>query len=309
MLEKKKHPAIKSELHQRNKHRSRYDFEALIKTCPELQPFVSVNKFKDASINFANPLAVRALNKALLYHYYNIQFWELPSNYLCPPIPGRADYIHYIADLLAGDNNHRVPTGAAIKCLDIGVGANCIYPIIGHREYGWSFVGSDTDAVALKTAADILKKNSDLREHIELRHQSQANQLFKGVVEKDEKFDITLCNPPFHESKAKAEAASRRKVNNLNKSKSSKITRNFGGQHSELWCPGGEKQFISNMINESAEFASSIRWFTTLVSRESRLKHFYQLLQEVKATDVVTIPMGQGNKVSRVLAWTFGAFA
>jgi 23S rRNA (adenine1618-N6)-methyltransferase len=39
-----------------------------------------------------------------------------------PPIPGRADYIHQIADLLATCNKKVVPTGADIRILDIGVG-------------------------------------------------------------------------------------------------------------------------------------------------------------------------------------------
>jgi 23S rRNA (adenine1618-N6)-methyltransferase len=46
-----------------------------------------------------------------------------------PPIPGRADYIHYIADLLATTNSG-IPKETEYKDWDIGVGANCIYPII-----------------------------------------------------------------------------------------------------------------------------------------------------------------------------------
>jgi 23S rRNA (adenine1618-N6)-methyltransferase len=90
----------KNELHPRNAHNERYDFDALINSCGELREFVAPNKYGDQSVNFSDPLAVKTLNKALLKHFYGIGYWDLPNSYLCPPIPGRADYIHYIADLL-----------------------------------------------------------------------------------------------------------------------------------------------------------------------------------------------------------------
>ena len=134
MLQKKRdHPKVKLELHPRNTNRERYDFGQLIGTCPELAPFVKPNKFGDESVDFANPDAVKALNKALLIHHYGITVWNIPTGYLCPPVPGRADYIHHIAGFLGKNNFGKIPAGPKIKCLDIGVGASCIYPIIGNQ--------------------------------------------------------------------------------------------------------------------------------------------------------------------------------
>ena len=116
----------KTRLHLRNKNRERYDLEGLIKTCPDLSQFVKPNKHGEDSIDFANPDGVKMLNKALLHHYYEIENWDIPENYLCPPIPGRADYIHHMADLLKESNYGIIPTGDKIICLDVGVGANCI---------------------------------------------------------------------------------------------------------------------------------------------------------------------------------------
>ena len=115
----------------------------MIKSCSELGEFVKPNIHGDDSIDFANPDAVKWLNKAILKHYYGINYWDIPENYLCPPIPGRADYIHHISDLLRTSNYGKIPTGQKVKCVDIGVGANCVYPIIGIKEYDWSFIGSD----------------------------------------------------------------------------------------------------------------------------------------------------------------------
>ncbi|MCE9540237.1 MAG: RlmF-related methyltransferase, partial [Bacteroidetes bacterium] len=157
MSEKSKiFPLEKSDLHPRNRHRFRYDFDQLSQCCPELKVFISINKYNNQSIDFSDPVAVKTLNKALLKHFYNISNWDIPANYLCPPIPGRADYIHYMADLLNACNNGTLPPGKSVNVIDIGVGANCVYPIIGHKEYGWHFVGSDIDPIAIRSANQII---------------------------------------------------------------------------------------------------------------------------------------------------------
>ena len=139
-------------LHLRNKNRERYDLSALSTSNPELKTYIIPNakaKFGSETVDFSNPIAVKVLNKAILNHYYGIKNWEFPDENLCPPIPGRADYIHHIADLLSENNFGRIPIGDKITCLDVGVGASCIYPIIGATEYGWKFIGSDIDPKSL----------------------------------------------------------------------------------------------------------------------------------------------------------------
>jgi 23S rRNA (adenine1618-N6)-methyltransferase len=302
---KKERPNEKPGLHPRNRHRERYKFDELIRAFPALGPFVRLNEYQDESIDFSNPDAVIMLNKALLKHYYDIDRWDLPAGYLCPPVPGRADYIHYIADLLASSNGGVIPTGPAIKCLDIGVGANCIYPIIGSKEYGWSFIGSDIEPAAIKSAQKIVDDNASLKEKIELRLQTHANEIFRGIIRKDEHIDITICNPPFHASLQEAQAGTLRKLSNLSHKRVTKPTLNFGGKNTELWCEGGEEKFVQRMIRESKQFSSSCFWFSTLISKSSNLKGVYTALKQAKAVDVKTIPMNQGNKISRIVAWTF----
>jgi len=294
-----------STLHPRNKHQGQYDFKQLIQHNSKLQEFIVVNKHGNTSIDFFNPIAVKALNKALLSAYYNIQNWDIPKDYLCPPIPGRADYVHHIADLLANNKAENIPKGKKIRVLDLGVGANCIYPILGVKEYGWSFVGTDISKIALKNAHDIILSNNSLRSNIELRWQAKSEQLFEGVVPTKEYFDVSICNPPFHSSAAAAAMGTVRKLKNLGQKETQKPTLNFGGQQHELWCAGGELQFLNNMILQSSNFADSIGWFTSLVSKEAHLKTAYKTLKKVGITAPKTILMGQGNKKSRILAWTF----
>jgi 23S rRNA (adenine1618-N6)-methyltransferase len=283
-------------MHPRNRHLSRYDFKQLIKSSPELAIHVFENKFGDESIDFANPESVKLLNRAILKEFYKIAWWNIPVNYLCPPIPGRADYLHYVADLLYGAR------GKLIVALDVGVGANCVYPLIGQYEYGWKFIGSDIDQGALDSAQLILDNNPGLKEKIDLRLQLSANQIFKGIIKSNELFDVTICNPPFHASAEEAAAGSERKIKNLGLKKS---VLNFGGQSHELWCPGGEKTFIKKMIGESTEFSQQCLWFTTLVSKKENLSYLEKEIKGVKAFDVKIIEMSQGQKISRLLAWTF----
>ncbi len=310
LQEKKEHPKEKTRLHPRNKHRERYDFKLLIESCPELAQHVKLNVYNDESIDFSDPEAVKILNKALLKQYYDIENWDIPTGYLCPPIPGRADYIHHMADLLRMCNYGKIPTGNKIKCLDIGVGANCIYPIIGNKEYGWSFIGSDIDPVAIENGNKIIEQNNTLSrklsgDQIELRIQNNPKDFFYGVIKKDEIIDLSVCNPPFHASLADAQAGTIRKIRNLKQQQKITPILNFGGQNNELWCEGGEERFVREMIRESKKFGSSCFWFSSLISKHSNLNSAYQALKKADAVDIRTIPMGQGNKTSRIIAWTF----
>lgn len=304
-VKKIKKVKVKAELHPRNKHRERYNFEELIKSSPELKKHVILNKFDTESIDFANPAAVKALNKALLLHFYAIESWDIPEGFLCPPIPGRSDYIHIVADLISNGDDTKIPTGKKVKCLDIGTGANCVYPIIGVSEYDWNFIGSDIDPISVDWANGILAENENLKSKINIRLQKDANNIFKGILKKSEKITVSICNPPYHSSLKKAEAGTLRKLSNLKGQKVRDVSKNFGGTNNELWCLGGEKRFINNMINQSVEYKDNCEWFTTIVSDKDSLKSLNKSLEKVNPTQVKTIAMGQGNKTSRILAWTF----
>ncbi|MEN2413043.1 23S rRNA (adenine(1618)-N(6))-methyltransferase RlmF [Flavobacterium mesophilum] len=297
----------KSILHPRNLHRNRYDFEKLISNCPDLKAFVSINKHGIETIDFSNPLAVKTLNKALLQTYYDIQNWDIPKNYLCPPIPGRADYIHYIADLLAETNNGIIPTGNSVLGLDIGTGANLIYPILGNSIYGWVFVGTDIDEKAIENCSKIIEANPKLVDDISLQQQTEPRFIFKNIIIPEDKFAFTICNPPFHASAEEANKSASRKVSNLNpkEKRNTNPVLNFGGQNAELWCKGGELAFITQMIYESVKYPLQCLWFTTLVSKKENLASIYKILKKVNAVSIKTIDMAQGQKSSRIVAWSF----
>ena len=293
-------------LHPRNRHQGRYDFAALIAVEPRLKAFVIINPYGKQSIDFANPAAVRVFNAALLKQLYGIKDWQIPEGYLCPPVPGRADYIHGLADLLATDAKGVIPRGAGFTVLDVGTGANCIYPLLGQHDYGWRFIASDIDAQALANARQTLLANA-LDKVIDLRLQSDKSAFFKDVLRADERIVCTLCNPPFHSSATEASSGSERKWRNLGKQDPQRKlpALNFGGKSNELWCKGGELTFVRNMIKESKDYAEQVLWFTTLVSKSAHIRLLQRVLKQVGTVDVQVCSMAQGQKQSRFLAWTF----
>ncbi|MCG7560144.1 23S rRNA (adenine(1618)-N(6))-methyltransferase RlmF [Pseudoalteromonas sp. McH1-42] len=288
-------------MHPRNKHQQGYDFARLCRVNPALTQHLRNNPHGDNTIDFSDRNAVVALNQALLASDYGVKLWQLPEPFLCPPVPGRADYIHALADLLADDNQGEIPTGKQIRCLDIGTGANLIYPLIGQAEYGWQFTGSDINPMAVSVAQTIAKANGL---GIKIKQQKNQQAIFHGIIGAKESYHLTMCNPPFHESEQAAQAGTARKWRNLGKAQKSGQL-NFGGHAPELWCPGGELAFIKSMVHESQDFADQIGWFTSLVSKKDNLPALKKALQAVKASEVKVIDMQQGQKVSRFIAWRF----
>lgn len=291
-------------MHKQNPHSKGYNFDKLITVSPSLEQYVLVTAHGNKSIDFSKAAAVLELNKALLAEHYALVEYQLPRNYLIPPVPGRADYLWHLNDLLIerGIINKQQTT----KGLDIGTGANSIYPIIGSQQFGWNMVGADIDEKAIAIAKENISKNS-LEKNIELRHQKDPSNLFKGIIGTEEKFQFTMCNPPFHASAKDAEKEALRKINNLKlpkRNENNELALNFKGQSNELWCNGGEALFIKRLIKQSAEFKQQAEVFTTLVAKEIHLPKIYKQLDKLKATHT-TIEMRQGNKKSRFVAWWF----
>ena len=309
-------------LHSRNRHRQGYDFPELIKCQPTLAEHVIETVAGDMSIDFSSSHAVKELNAALLEHDYGITHWQLPEGALCPPIPGRVDYIHHMADLLGEKEVTALASSnkKSIRLLDIGTGASGIYALLASQVYGWQSVGSDIAPQSLDNVRHILSHNPALNERISLRLQTEKHHIFEGIIQPGEFFDITVCNPPFHASAEEARKGSQRKVSNLAKNQQRRDSvgnafttedstdsslLNFGGIDAELWCNGGERLFLKKLINESKRFSNQCRWFSSLVSKGENVKPAKKWINKYGATEVKEIEMSQGNKITRVLAWTY----
>lgn len=280
-------------MHPKNPFNKDYNFDDLIAHHPALKEFVFVNEHGNSSIKFSNNLAVKELNTALLKAHYAITYWDIPENNLCPPIPGRLDYLLHIADLFQKED---------IKLLDIGTGANLIYPILASRHFKWNCTASEVDLDSLKNAQGIIDHNSNL-EDLELRHQKFKTNILNNIIQPDDFFDVVVCNPPFFKNRTDAENSNRRKFDNLQLSE--KNPQNFGGLSNELWYKGGEVAFVKKMAEESLQFKDKVHWFTAIVSQKENLKNIKRTINKTNPSEVKIIEMEQGNKQSRFIAWTF----
>jgi 23S rRNA (adenine1618-N6)-methyltransferase len=285
-------------LHKNNKHSKGYDFDLLVKSYPKLEEFVFTNSFGNLTIDFAKSRAVKALNTALLKQHYGIDYWEFPDANLCPPIPGRVEYIHLLNALLK-----RSGVKENITVLDVGTGATCIYPLLGQAEYKWNFIASEIDIQAIKSAEKIIAKNK-LSQFITLRHQDNEQKILTGILKSNEKVTAAMCNPPFYKDEAEANENTLLKQKGLGK-QTDKVVRNFSGTAKELWYPGGEKAFVHNYLYQSSLLKTNCFWFTCLVSKTQHVLSMEASLKKLGATDFKILQMSLGNKISRVVAWSF----
>lgn len=281
-------------MHANNPFQEDYNFDVLTQANPELIPHVFVNEYGNKTLKFADKKAVKELNKALLKQQYQLQFWDIPENNLCPPIPGRLDYLLHINDLLEEKEN--------IKLLDIGTGANLIYPILGTRHFNWKCTASEVDKDSFNNAQNLIAKNNNLNS-IDLRHQQFKNSILQNIIQPNDQFDVVVCNPPFFKNSFDADQKNKRKTKNLKLETNN--TLNFGGRSNELWYKGGEEAFVKKMAEESVLFKTQATWFTSLVSQKVHLKNIKRAINKTLPTEVKIVEMEQGNKKSRFIAWKF----
>ena len=279
-------------MHPKNPFIEDYNFDVLIEQSPSLTEFVFINEYGTKTIKFGDSKAVKALNTALLKYHYGV-IWDIPEKNLCPPIPGRLDYLLHIADLIPKSKP---------KILDIGTGANLIYPILATCHLNWTCTGTEVNRESLQNAHKIIKNNKILR-NIKLRYQKFKNCILTHIIEPADHFDVVICNPPFYKNQMEAQKKNQRKAYNLKLEE--KETQNFGGLSNELWYKGGEEGFIKKMTLESSQFKEQVHWFTSLVSKKENIPSIKRALCKINPTQIKIIEMEQGNKKSRFIAWTF----
>ena len=290
-------------MHAQNPYSGRYDLKRFATHHPKLQDHILLNPSGEETIDFSNSTAVYALNKAILLADFNIENYELPMGYLIPPIPGRLEYLLYVREFLSEQFN--IDTNTKLRGLDIGTGANGIYCILGLQHFNWTMVGAECDANSVEIAKANMQHTKSLKNKIEIRHQENKSFLFKNIIKKDEQFDFTVCNPPFHTSQEEAFRGSQRKINNLGREfDKNVIALNFEGQANELWCNGGEALFIKRLIKESVLYKTQVTVFSTLVSKSASLSPIKKQLTKAKANFEV-LAMDLGNKKSRIVLWWF----
>ena len=290
-------------VHLDNPYQHPYNFTKYIETYEPLKKHVVLNPSDQETIHFSDSNAVYALNKAILLADYSLEDYVLPKGYLIPPVPGRLDYLLYLKDFLSERFN--LNSDKPLKGLDMGSGANAIYCILGAQHFGWSMVGAESDAKAVEIAKKNIQRSKALNDRIEIRLQENKQFLFKHMIQPNDSFDFSVCNPPFHSSKEEALKGSIKKHRNLGSGlNSSSELLNFEGQANELWCNGGEALFIKRLIKESLVFKKQVKVFSSLISKTESITIIEKSLKKAGANHLF-IPMEIGNKMSRIVVWWF----
>lgn len=279
-------------LHPKNPYTTDYDFDELVKHNETLGKYIVRNKHGIKTIKFGDQRAVKALNKALLKSRYDVH-WDIPKGYVCPSIPGRLNYLLHVADLLPKKD---------IKMLDVGTGANLIYPILGTCHFSWQCTATELHPDSISHAQQTIAHNPAL-ETVDLRVQKDKECILDHIIQPDDKFDVLVCNPPFYKNAEDAQKKNERKVRNLQSKQKTKL--NFAGRSSELWTEGGESQFITQLAEESVQFRDQVGLFTALISRMDSIEGITDMIGSIPRTEVEVVDMGLGNKKSRFITWKF----
>ncbi|KAK9711814.1 hypothetical protein K7432_007565 [Basidiobolus ranarum] len=281
------------QLHERNVYRQKPpNFAKLAERYPEFGKYVNVNQ-GIGKIDFKDPEAVRQLAYTLLKDDFDLEV-DFPLDRLCPMIPNRLNYLLWIEDLLKAT---KIDQEDIIKGIDIGIGASCIYPLLGCRlNSTWNFLGTEIDSRSFSYAKANVIRN-ELSDRIQLYLNPTTKTLPLNEIDENSRYSFTMCNPPFYESYEQVEAGI-----NTKKLKPHAVCT---GSSNELITQGGEAQFISAMISESLELLDRVSWYTTMVGRKETLDIVVTKLKSSKINNYAVTEFCQGVTRRWGLAWSF----
>ncbi|KAG7641519.1 unnamed protein product [Arabidopsis thaliana] len=305
------------------------DFASLASLYPSFKPFVFFSGSR-ARIDWTDYNATRELTRVLLLHDHGVNWW-IPDGQLCPTVPNRSNYIHWINDLLSsGIIQSLGGDGSKVKGFDIGTGANCIYPLLGASLFGWSFVGSDFTVVALEWAEKNVQSNPHFSDLIEIRDSKVPPQCSsvpeventesEKTIQEEAEISATVKSD-YHDNKSFIEPAVLLGVVKENETFDFCMSNppffetfeeaglnpktSCGGTPEEMVCNGGEQAFVSRIIEDSAVLRQRFRWYTSMLGKKANLKLLISKLWEVGVTIVKTTEFVQGQTSRWGLAWSF----
>jgi 23S rRNA (adenine1618-N6)-methyltransferase len=272
-----------------------YNFDLLIEKVPELRSEVVLNKKGGETINFSDHKSVRLLNKALLFLELDLNYWDFPESNLTPAYPSRLLYLELCQTVFKELFKTEVT-----NVLDIGCGANVIYPLISAKKMGWQCTGADIHSGSIEIAQNIIDQNN-LKSKIDLRYQENPKYVLNNIILEKDNFDLSVCNPPFYSSAEETSKVRERKIKNLNLEVNSA---NFQGENNELWCAGGELSFLKTYIRESQFYKKQIKLFSSLLSSGDNIRPLKVALKKLGARIEIK-KIKKGNKIHNFIFWTF----
>lgn len=107
----------------------------------------------------------------------------------------------------------------------------------------------NVDSGSVKALETVSEPSLALKTSSDLKKSYNGPPILLGVVKDGENFDFCMCNPPFFETMEEA---------GLNPNTS------CGGTPEEMVCSGGERSFISHIIEDSVKLKHTFRYLISL---------------------------------------------
>ncbi|KAG7208917.1 hypothetical protein KM043_015097 [Ampulex compressa] len=281
--------SLRKFMHPKNKYKKYPDFKLLAIVYPEFQKVASVDLSGEVRLDFKNEESVRVLTEVLLKHDFNLNV-KIPKKNLVPTLPLRMNYVLWMEDLMHYASH---PDMETVTGIDIGTGAVCIYPLLCAKMYKCHMIATEIDKQSVQTSIEHVKNNNF--EDLITVHLVDGQNLLKDVIEDDKVYQFTMCNPPFFDV-----------GENADKTEKELPPRNAPtGSEQELTTEGGEKQFVTKIIEESLEIKDRIKIYTTMVGQKSNLSILIKTLRKEGIQNSTWTEFCQGHTKRWGLAWTF----
>ena len=269
------------------------DFLLLIKEFPELKKYIlkqDKDKKEEIAFDWSNNDLSLLMTKSILNYYFNIKYYHIPKGYLIPPIPSRLNYLNLIKSLLTSKYNGNIIND--IIGIDIGTGANIIYPILGNSLFKWKFICTEINDEAYNNAKIILQKNN-LEQNITLIKQKNKNNIFLGILNQENKYSFSICNPPYYDYETEIKLDDKKRDNEFN--------------FDEVYYKQGEFGFFKRYFEESICYKKNIFLFSILIGKKSNSEFIYDKINSynniIKLCGLKKIMTG--NNVRYIIYWSF----
>lgn len=269
------------------------DFLTLIKEFPELKKYIlkqNEDNEEEFQFDWSNNELSLLMDKSILNYYFNIKYYDIPKGFLIPPIPSRINYINLINSIitkLIKDINIKNIIG-----IDIGTGANIIYPILGYSIYKWKFICTEINKEAYNNAKLILQKNN-LENNINIIKQNNKDNIFISILNRENKYIFSMCNPPYYNYENEIKLEDKKRDNEYN--------------FDEIYYKNGEYGFFQRYFEESICYKNNVFLYTILIGKKINAENIYDKLSSYN--DIIKIYNMQkiltGNNVRYIIYWSF----
>ena len=269
------------------------DFLTLIKEFPELKKYIlKQNEDNEAEFQFdwSNNELSLLMDKSILNYYFDIKYYDIPKGFLIPPIPSRINYINLINSIIT-----KLIKDIDIKNIigiDIGTGANIIYPILGYSIYKWKFICTEINKEAYNNAKLILQKNN-LENNINIIKQNNKDNIFISILNRENKYIFSMCNPPYYNYENEIKLEDKKRDNEYN--------------FDEIYYKNGEYGFFQRYFEESICYKNNVFLYTILIGKKINAENIYDKLSSYN--DIIKIYNMQkiltGNNVRYIIYWSF----